>query len=597
MIEQLQRTVGARAAPHCRIPLPNFSLFTLLLSLLALPPSLLATPLSLTHHHSFNQAPIRDAHWHRNASGTLLTFSRLSYYLSDLAFVDAAGNATPASPSLHYVDAFTPDPAPTTLDLPPGDYTAIRFNLGLPPDLNHSDPKQYPASHPLSSIANAMHWSWQSGYIFCAIEGYATATDATEQLGFSYHLANDAFLVPVEIPLDLAHRDSPQSLELAFDLGALLDGQGFSLLERSSTHSRPGDPVAISLAAQLPKAFSATRSSHATASATSSAPAAPPAAAFVGTPLPFSLPKNFPIPNLPTDYPLTQERVELGQTLFHSTDLSRNGALSCVSCHSAENAFADPRQFSVGFDGSLGRRQSMPLLNLAWKTSFFWDGRAASLREQVLHPIQDPTEMGAELPHLLARLQANPVFAAQFQAAFGDPQITAERLGIALESFLLTLTSYQSKFDSAVAGQTELTAQEKRGFELFTTEYDPRRQLYEADCFHCHGSATFSDNLFHNNGLPPTDDRGRAAFTGRESDAYSFATPTLRNVAATAPYMHDGRFQSLEEVIAHYNSGIQKSSTLDPNLAKHPTTGLQLSDADQAALVAFLRTLTDPRFE
>ncbi len=582
---------------------PSRNLFVITLLSLALGATLLnsfsdarTTELAITH--SFDGAPIQNAHWHRNASGELLTLTRLSYFISELEFVASDGSLHRPQNSILYVDAFNPNTPGTPLDLAPKTYTTLRFKIGLAPERNHSDPNQYPPNHPLSILENAMYWSWQGGYLFCAIEGYTSTGDSDSQIGFSYHIANDDFLVPIEIPLKL-DTSSSQQITLNFDLAKVLEGSEFSLRQQTSTHSREGDPVAVSITHHLATAFRIQTTSTDSPEPSPNPETQNPANAKTAktTPYPFALPRNFPIPDLPTDYPLTEERVTLGQTLFNSTQLSRNNTLSCASCHAEDNAFSDPRKFSVGFDGTLGHRQSMPLLNLAWKKTFFWDGRAASLREQVLHPIQNPAEMGADLPTLLVNLQNDPTIARLFQSAFGDPEITADRLSIALESFLLTLTSYSSKFDVAVAGKTELTKQEERGFELFMTEYDPRRGQYGADCFHCHGSSTFSDHKFHNNGLPQTDDRGLAEFTGLETDTAKFATPSLRNVALTAPYMHDGRFQNLEQVIEHYNSGIQNSDTLDPNLAKHPSTGLALTEADKAALVSFLETLTDPRLQ
>lgn len=188
-------------------------------------------------------------------------------------------------------------------------------------------------------------------------------------------------------------------------------------------------------------------------------------------------------------------------------------------------------------------------------------------------------------------------YPALFTAAFGVPEITSEKIGLALESFVLTLTSFDSKFDRALKGEGELTAEEKRGFELFMTEYDPRREQYGADCFHCHGGPLFQSQTFANNGLDAAfTDRGRAKVTGKDSDAGKFATPSLRNIALTAPYMHDGRFTTLEEVITHYTSGMKRSATLDPNLAKHPDAGVPLNPGDQAALVAFLKALTDEKY-
>ena len=170
-------------------------------------------------------------------------------------------------------------------------------------------------------------------------------------------------------------------------------------------------------------------------------------------------------------------------------------------------------------------------------------------------------------------------------------------LSLALESFLLSLTSYDSKFDQAMQGKAELSEAEQRGFELFMTEFEPRSGQFGADCFHCHGGALFTDNRFHDNGLESrNNDLGLAEVTQLRSDEHKFSTPSLRNVALTAPYMHDGRFESLEEVIDHYSSGIHPRETLDPNLAKHPSGGIPLNDGDKAALVAFLKTLTDPQY-
>ena len=164
----------------------------------------------------------------------------------------------------------------------------------------------------------------------------------------------------------------------------------------------------------------------------------------------------------------------------------------------------------------------------------------------------------------------------------GTDEITPERLGVAIEAFVLTLTSYDSKFDRSLRGEATLDEAEKRGFELFVTEFDPRQRQFGADCFHCHGGALFTDHAMRNNGL--ANEPGR------------FATPSLRNVALTAPYMHDGRFATLEEVIGHYDHGVVRTPSLDPNLGKHPNTGLNLSAADTSALVAFLKTLTDSQF-
>lgn len=184
-----------------------------------------------------------------------------------------------------------------------------------------------------------------------------------------------------------------------------------------------------------------------------------------------------------------------------------------------------------------------------------------------------------------------------FADAFGTPEINADRMARALEQFLLTLVAHDSKFDRVLAGQNKFTPEEKRGFELFQTEYDPRRGQFGADCFHCHGGRLCQSQSFANNGLD-TDgkDLGRYLTTKRDGDKGKFSVPSLRNVALTAPYMHDGRFKTLEEVIEHYSSGVKRNPTLDPNLAKHPKGGVPLTAADKQAIVAFLKTLTDERF-
>ena len=279
----------------------------------------------------------------------------------------------------------------------------------------------------------------------------------------------------------------------------------------------------------------------------------------------------------------------LGERLFHETKLSRTNTLSCASCHQGET-LSDPRRFSPGVDGRHGNRHAMPLFNLAWKTSFFWDGRAPSLRAQVLVPIEDHLELDESLENVVAKLKSDPAYPPLFAAAFGSGEISPRNISLALENSLLSRLSLDSKLDQVIRGKARFTEQEERGRELFFTELEPRLGQRGADCFHCHGGTLFSDHGFHHNGLETTDDVGLEKTTGMASDRFKFSTPSLRNVALTAPYMHDGRFATLEEVIDHYNSPMPRSETLDPNLAKHPG-GLGLSEADKAALIAFLKTL------
>ncbi|OYW26780.1 MAG: hypothetical protein B7Z47_07280, partial [Chthoniobacter sp. 12-60-6] len=235
--------------------------------------------------------------------------------------------------------------------------------------------------------------------------------------------------------------------------------------------------------------------------------------------------------------------------------------------------------------------------NLAWQQAFFWDGRAATLREQVLMPIQDVHEMNETMPQVIAKLSADADCARAFEQAFGSKEITAERIAKALEQFLLTLVSQESRFDRAARKVAELTESEKRGLQLFVTEFDPKRGLRGADCFHCHGGTLFTSQPFANNGLQLAEaDVGRMKVTQNAADRGKFKTPSLRNVARTAPYMHDGRFNTLEEVVEHYSSGVRRTATLDANLAKHPEGGVQFTVEEKADLVAFLKTLTDEGF-
>nr|WP_246418040.1 MbnP family protein [Haloferula luteola] len=464
---------------------------------------------------------------------------------------------------------------------------AVRFHLGPPAEINHADPALFAVDDPLHPTANRLHWEWQSGFIFLALEGRLANPSAADR-GFSYHIGNDPQHVEITVPVKFPAAD--QTLRLGLDLDALLD---FDLeTAPPSTHSRVGDPLAPQIARATQHAFHFLDSRPGYRQSASAAPAthAPPGT----TPLRLDLSARFPQVQLPADNPLTREGVALGRALFFDPRLSGDGTLSCASCHHPESAFSDPLAKSRGIDGRSPARHSMALFNLAWSPSFFWDGRATRLRDQVLDPIQHPDEMGQALESLPAKLEAP--YGEAFAAAFGSPGVSRERLGLALEQYLLSLLSQDSRFDRAMRGEQTFTDAEKRGFQLFITENDPARQLRGADCFHCHGGALFTDHDFHNNGIDSSfpNDRGRAATTGKEDDLGKFKTPSLRNVGLSAPYMHDGRFATLEEVIEHYNSGVHPSPTLDPNLSKHQ--GLGLSEQDKADLAAFLRTLDDPAF-
>lgn len=552
-----------------------------------------AANLEVTIEPVFNGEPIRlDSLRYENAAGETQSFTRLSYLLSGFAVERGDGTWVEFPGTNAWLDAGKKRNSVLLENAPDGNYRSLRFHIGLDEKDNAADVSQIPAGNPLNPNVNGLHWSWQGGYIFMAVEGHFR-TGNTEPKGYAHHLARDPNRTRISLtaPLDL-RRDA--GVLIHFDLATLFNAPRPLSLDKdgAATHSRDGDPIAAALVANLPGAFRVNRIA-------SSAPAVvklPPVTLIdlpeKFTPYPFKMSRAFPIPDLPRDNPLINERVSLGEKLFHEKALSRDGTISCATCHQTEAAFTDRLPVSNGVEGRKGGRNAMPLFNLAWKHEFFWDGRAKSLREQVLMPIQDHREMDESLERVCEKLTVSPEYEALFHAAFRSPGITAEKISLALEQFLLTLGARDSKFDRAMAGKTVLTESEKRGFELFMTEFEPRTGQYGADCFHCHGGALFSDHQFHNNGLDGTD-RGRAKITGSPADEHKFSTPSLRNVALTAPYMHDGRFATLEEVIEHYNTGVHRSETLDPNLAKHPEKGLNLSTADKAALVDFLKTLTE----
>lgn len=551
---------------------------------------LYSAPVQLVFSHLDKSEPLRiDSLRYKNGADEAYSSTRLSYLVSGITLQGKGGLQSVDSQTVGWIDAAKSRNRMTLPDVPPGPYRSLTFHIGVDPQRNHANPAQYTANHPLNPNLNNLHWDWQGGYIFMALEGHWRRPGEVTPGGYAYHFANDHNRTAITISGDFEIGGETEII-VGVDLSAILDGLSFGS-DGATTHSQDGDPISIRIKKNLPSAFQLLKVSDGL-----QMPPQPPIAPIdlpqSPTPFPISLPRHVPIPKLPLDNPLIAERVALGERLFHEKALSRTRAISCASCHQGP-AMSDPRTFSPGVDGKHGHRHSMPLFNLAWKESFFWDGRAPSLREQVLIPIEDPLEMDDTLENVISKLKDEPGYPELFRKAFGSGEITPLNIGLALENFLLTQLSFDSKFDRSLKGKASLTAEEQRGFELFFTESEPRLDRRGADCFHCHGGTLFSDHGFHNTGLATTSDFGLEGTTGKATDRFKFSTPSLRNVALTAPYMHDGRFATLEEVIEHYNNPIESSLTLDPNLAKHPQ-GLGLSDEDQAALIAFLKTLSDP---
>ncbi len=307
---------------------------------------------------------------------------------------------------------------------------------------------------------------------------------------------------------------------------------------------------------------------------------------------------TFPTPDIASDNGLTVQGVQLGRMLFYEKMLSQDGSMACASCHLQEFGFSDTAKFSIGVKGLPGGRQAMAVFNMAWNTNeFFWDGRAHLVRDQSLGPIQDELEMNETLENVIVKLSAKQSYKDQFKRAFGSEEITSEKMSLAMEQFMNSIVSYQSTYDQFLTDSTVYTESQKRGKDLFFLEYNeffPDKS--GADCAHCHSGANFENDQYMNNGLDANGsikDNGREKVTGKAEDIGKMKVPSLRNIAITAPYMHDGRFKTLEEVVNHYNTGLQVSTTLDAALEQTRGTGLRLSDQDKTDLVNFLKTLTD----
>ncbi|MBI3142561.1 MAG: c-type cytochrome [Bacteroidetes bacterium] len=334
------------------------------------------------------------------------------------------------------------------------------------------------------------------------------------------------------------------------------------------------------------------------------------------TPYDFGLKAHFesidPIfDNTPADNPTTNQGVELGRFLFYDKRLSKNNTISCASCHRQENAFSDPDRFSLGFEGGRTGRNSMSIVNMRWQRLFFWDGRAPTLEEQVLMPIQDHIEMGMTLDGLESKLRDIDLYPPMFEKAFGDKEIHRERISKALAQFVRTIVSQHSKFDDLYGLpesriKAQLSEKEYLGYRLFTTHVDPDYGSGKnepgtifrgANCGDCHKTQLLTNNLITSNGLDSvTKDPGYGKVSGLAKYDGTFKTPTLRNVALTAPYMHDGRFATLREVIAHYDQHVKPHPNLDYQIGEAGNTlpgRLDLTEDEIDALLAFLETLTD----
>lgn len=304
---------------------------------------------------------------------------------------------------------------------------------------------------------------------------------------------------------------------------------------------------------------------------------------------PFYIPENWPKPvyNF-EDNQLTRDKFELGRTLFYDESLSRDSTISCASCHLQYSGFTHiDHALSHGIDGEIGNRNSPVLINLAWNSFFHWDGGVENLDKQAINPLIHPKEMGNNLPEVIRRLNNSKFYKKRFLSAFGDSVISTPNLLHALSNFTLALVSANSKYDLMKRGVvgSEFTEQETRGYQLFLK-----------NCNSCHTEPLFHSNSFKRNGLKIDDelkDIGRMAITQRKSDSMLFKVPTLRNIEFSFPYMHDGRFKKLKEVVDHYSSIPAHQLIVSKELKKIKKS---FSDEQKKDLIAFLKTLSDKQF-
>ncbi len=325
---------------------------------------------------------------------------------------------------------------------------------------------------------------------------------------------------------------------------------------------------------------------------------------YLPTPYNLEIPSHFPDMIIPADNPMTVEGIELGRFLFYEKRLSGDNTQSCASCHLPSASFSDPNQYSTGIDGIQGTRHSMALVNLGWEDFFFWDGRKTTLETQILEPVPNPVEMHQSWKRTVEKLNADVNYRNRFFKAFGEEGIDSTKATKAIAQFIRTLISGESKFDVMYKYENNLSLNSSEQAILQTVDveewagYDLFKSLNGADCFHCHNGPLMRVKKFSNNGLMPNsfDDKGRASVTNNPEDNYKFKVPTLRNIALTAPYMHDGRFATLDEVIEHYSSGIHMSPTIDPLIEFGSQGGVQLDAQEKYLLKKFLLTLTDQKF-
>jgi len=313
---------------------------------------------------------------------------------------------------------------------------------------------------------------------------------------------------------------------------------------------------------------------------------------YQNIPIEFNVPSNFPALayNFETN-PLTEKGFELGKKLFYDGRLASDGVVSCGFCHIQEDAFTHHgHTFSHGVGESIGTRNTPSIQNLAFQTTFMWDGATNHLDLQPIIPLTSPIEMDGNFENIISMMKNDSSYKKLFKQAFSNGEINAENMLKALGQFMVMATSSNSRFDKYRRNENggTLSTNELEGYAIFNQK-----------CASCHATDIFTDNSFRNNGLPVNpalNDVGRYRVTELSEDLYKFKVPSLRNIEKTAPYMHDGRFYTLDAVLEHYNNGVVNSETLDSTLNSNSTLGIPLTNNEKTKIIAFLKTLTDNQY-
>ncbi|MDZ7879820.1 MAG: cytochrome-c peroxidase [Saprospiraceae bacterium] len=300
------------------------------------------------------------------------------------------------------------------------------------------------------------------------------------------------------------------------------------------------------------------------------------------------LPSNFPTPTYDlTTNPVTKEGFELGRSLFYDPILSLDSTISCGNCHQQTAGFTQHgHDISHGIKDRLGIRNAQPVMNMLWNKSFFWDGGVHNLDFVAISALTSPVEMEETLDGVVAKLKRHKTYPTRFKTVFNSEEITSAKMLKAVSQFMVMCVSGNSKYDKFVRNEGAiLTTDEQAGLNIVKTK-----------CGNCHNTDLFTDHSFRNNGLEETSDKGRYTASLIESDKNKFRVPTLRNLTYTAPFMHDGRFQTLDQVLKHYTEGVRNSATLDPVLNQNGKLGIILTEQEKTQIKAFLKTLEEEAF-